>query len=270
MKRYLFFSISVIVIFCFMFSLTVSAEETKVVVYALDDYPPYSYVKNGTVQGIYTEILKQAFLRMNGYRITIKPVPWKRGLKYLERGSGFALYPPYHRTKERPYIWPYSLFLADEKVVVFCTEGVFAKSPRPNWPDDYYGLTVGNNAGYEFGGEKFWEAVKKGKISIDEAKTTRQNVQKLAKKRTDCYMSDRLSFLWELKLLKEQKKYEEGNDARLVEGPTISSEQGFLGFTDRDNGNFDYKKDFIKQFDTIIYDMRKHGELQKIIDECVK
>lgn len=253
-----------------MFSPAVSAKDTEVVVYALDDYPPYSYVKDRVIQGIYTEILKQAFSRMDGYKVTIKAVPWKRGLKYLKEGSGFALYPPYHRTKERPYMWPYSLPLADEKVVVFCREEVLVKSPRPNWPEDYYGLTVGNNAGYEFGGEKFWKAVKEKKIRIDEAKTTRQNIQKMVLRRTDCYMSDRLSFFWELKLLTEQKEYEEGRDARFVEGPTISTEQGFLGFTDRDNGKFEYKEDFIRKFDTIIYEMRKKGELQKIVEKYVR
>jgi len=252
---------------CFTLSADIFAADTEVAVYADESYPPYSYKEDGEIRGIYTEILRKAFSRMEGYTVRIKAVPWKNGLKKLEKGDGFALYPPYYLNRERPYIWPYSLPILEEKVVLFCTQDVLA-SPRPEWPEDYYGLTIGNNAGFQFGGDKFWKAVKEGKIKVDEVKGNEKNLLKLGLRRVDCYMNDRLSVLWELKRLKAAGKYDEGGKhAKISEGVTISIEQGFLGFTDRDNGKFSYKDDFVKKFNRVIYEMRKTGELQKMVRE---
>ncbi len=250
-----------------IWSSALLAEVIEVTVYADRSYPPYSYEDQGQPSGVYTEILRQAFDRMEGYRVTIVPVPWKRGLSYIESGQGFAIYPPYYRPDQRPYIRPYSMPIIDERVVVFCHEDVMQGAGRPHWPEDYYGLSVGNNAGFELGGIRFWQAVKEGKIKLDESGGTRSNLLKLGMKRVDCYINDRLSILFELGQLKRIGKYQEGaGHARLIEGATISLEQGFIGFTDRDQGRFGYKDDFIKRFNTILYEMRRSGELGRIVD----
>jgi len=223
---------SIAIIFCLIFSSAVFAKDINVVVYALDDYPPYSYEENGEIKGIYTEILKKAFSGMKGYKIDIKGVPWKRGLKYIELGTGFALYPPYYHPEKRPYMKPYSVPILEEKVVVFCTEKIL-EHPRPVWPEDYYGLTIGNNMEFKIGGDKFFKAVKEGKIKIDEADGTRQNILKLGKGRTDCYINDRLSIVWEIGRLRKSGEYKD-NYAKITEGVVVSSQNGFLGFTDRD------------------------------------
>ncbi|WP_028865689.1 substrate-binding periplasmic protein [Psychromonas aquimarina] len=248
-----------------------AAAEIKVTVYADDNYPPYSYLEKGQLKGIYSDIFRAAFDKMRGYKVTIEAVPWKRGLKLLENGKGFALYPPYFHALKRPYIWPYSLPVLDERVVVFCSEEILTHSIRNKWPEDYYGLTIGNNAGFNLGGEKFWQAVKDKKINVYEAKGNRENILMLALGRTDCYMNDRLSILWGLKKLKHQKVYDEGGiHSRLLQGTTITIEQGFLGYTSRDNGKFVFKDDFKKKLDIIIYEMRKTGELQDIIDAFMR
>ncbi|MBT3310327.1 MAG: transporter substrate-binding domain-containing protein [Gammaproteobacteria bacterium] len=250
--------------------LEVMAEEVQVQVYADQDYPPYSYIEQGEVKGIYTEVVKRVFDRMEGYRVSIAALPWKRGLSYIEQGKGFAIFPPYHRPQQRPYIWPYSMPILDERVVVFCTEEVLNRLIRPNWPEDYYGLKIANNAGYKLGGDAFWSAVKAGKIKLQESGGNRSNLMKLGLKRVDCYMNDRISILFELKNLKSQGLYDEGGrHARLAEGATITLEQGFLGITDRDGGAFSYKEDFLKKFNTVIYEMRKSGELNRILESFV-
>jgi polar amino acid transport system substrate-binding protein len=182
----------------FIVSISVLADDIKVTVYADQNYPPYSYIKNGKLTGIYTNIFKAAFTKMDGYQVKIEAVPWRRGLKLLENGQGFALYPPYFYLTERPYIWPYSLPILDEKVVVYCAEDILINDKRPNWPEDYYGLTIGNNAGFQVGGKKFIQAVKDQKINVYEAKGT-NNILMLGLGRTDCYINDRLSILWGLK-----------------------------------------------------------------------
>ena len=67
--------------------------------------------------------------------------------------------------------------------------------------------------------------------------------------------------------LKKAGKYDEGGGyTRITEGATISKEQGFLGFTAMDKEKFHYKEDFVKKFNNAIYDMKKNGEIQNIVD----
>ena len=155
--------------------------------------------------------------------------------------------------------------------MVFCGEDILKKSNRATWPEDYFGLVIANNMGFQLGGRKFWEAVRDGKLRVEEAKGNRANILKVGLRRCDCYMNDRLSILWELKKMKEEGVYDEGGKhARLIEGATITIEQGFLGITERDKGKFFFKDDFLRQFDFRIYEMRRNGEIQKIVDKFVQ
>jgi polar amino acid transport system substrate-binding protein len=242
-----------------------AAAPIAVTVYADEGYPPYSYAENGRAAGLYFEIVKVAFARMPGYRVTIKPVPWKRGMAMLENGTGFALYPPYFNTKDEPWTWPYSLALYDEHVVVVCRKEVMAKRGAMKWPEGFYGLRMGNNAGFIVGGEVFEQAIRDGKMLVEEARDSRTNVIKLGMRRLDCYINDRRSIWWTRDALKREGLYDEGGKhAALVEAAVIGQEQGFLGFTDRDQGRFAYKTDFVKEFDAIIYQMRRRGEIERI------
>ena len=242
--------------------LPARAADIPVTIYADAGYQPYSYAgSDGRAAGLYADIVKTAFARMKGYRIEIKPVPWKRGMAMLKSGAAFALYPPYMNLKDEPFTWPYSLPLYEEIVVAVCTREV-AATPRPRWPEDFYGLRIGNNAGFLVGGDKFNSAVKAGKIRLEEASDTRTNILKLGLKRIDCYINDRISIrATQMQLVREGKL---GAAPVAIEAAVIATEQGFLGFTDRDQGKFAYKTDFLKQFDAIIYDMKRHGEIERI------
>ena len=71
--------------------------------------------------------------------------------------------------------------------------------------------------------------------------------------------------------LKQEGKYDEGGaHSKLVEGITITIENGYLGFTNKDNGRFYFKKDFLKQFNHAINEMKKHGEIEKIVNLSIQ
>jgi polar amino acid transport system substrate-binding protein len=240
------------------------AADIPVTVYADAGYPPYSYEKDGKPAGLYYEIVRAAFTRMQGYRIEVQTVPWKRGMALLRTGTGFALYPPYMNTRDEPWTWPYSLPLFEERVVAVCRQDVMTR-PRKRWPDDYYGLTIGNNAGFIVGGEAFEKAIRDGKLRVEEAKDSETNIIKLGLGRIDCYINDRHAIQWTRDQLKAQGKLSEGRThANIVEATVIAVEQGFLGFTDRDNGRYSYKSDFVKKFDAVIYQMKRTGEIDNI------
>ncbi|MEG1118525.1 MAG: transporter substrate-binding domain-containing protein, partial [Janthinobacterium sp.] len=117
------------------------------VIYGDDDYPPYSYVENGRMKGIYTEIVREATQSMPRYAVQLRPVPWKRGVLMLQTGDAFALYPPYSWRSERPYV-RYSVPLLMEQLVVLCKQDVLDKRTLRQWPADYAGLHIGVNAGF--------------------------------------------------------------------------------------------------------------------------
>jgi polar amino acid transport system substrate-binding protein len=242
------------------------AANIAVTIYADDGYPPYSYLDNGKAAGLYADIVRAALAQIEGYDVTIKPVPWKRGMELLKTGSGFALYPPYKNTKDEPWTWPYSEPLLDEHVVAYCNPKALKKRAVHRWPQDFYGLRVGNNAGFIVGGEQFDQAVKEGKILLQEARDSFANIRKLRLGRIDCYINDRQAILWTLKALRNPSGTDKPlRDGELVEAAAIAVKQGYLGYTDRDQGAFPFKADFVKKFDAAIQHMKRNGDIERII-----
>jgi len=243
------------------------AEEIEVTVLVNDTHPPYSYVVDGKANGIYIEIMKQISMRMEGYRLNYKPAPWPRVKEEIKEGLAFSFVGPYYHGHDWPYVWPYSLPIMDESVVVVCRDEVL-KTDRPNWPDDYLGLTVGNNTGYDgFGGPEFRRYVLEGKITLQEVKTTRQNLLMLISGRSDCYMVNRLSYAWEMKQLIESGQTKQYPRFSLKESLVISTDAVYMGFSDMDEGKYKFKKDFHQKFNNELYTMYKNNEINRISNE---
>lgn len=247
------------------------AADIPVTIYADAGYPPYSYEKDGKPAGLYYDIVRAAFSHMHGYKIDVQPVPWKRGMALLKSGTGFALYPPYMNTRDEPWTWPYSVPLYEEHVVAVCRKDILAAKPRKRWPKDFFGLTIGNNAGFIVGGDEFDKAVQAGSLRMEEGKDSETNILKLGMKRIDCYINDRVSIQWTRNQLKAEGKYDEGGaHAELAEAAQIAVRQGYLGYTDRDNGKYAYKSDFVKQFDNAVLRMKRNGEIDTIVRSFFK
>lgn len=242
-----------------------AASPIDVVIYADDGYPPYSYGVNGEALGLYSEILNRVFVRMPQYRVTLVPVPWKRGLRLLESGQGFALYPPYFRPEERPYI-RYSEPILDEQVVVFCNKATTASRTLKNWPDDYLGLTIGTNAGFLLGGKEFENYVAAGKITRDASASSHGSVLKMLTGRNDCYINDRLSIRWQVDQIRRAGEIDPAKIA-IAETAKLYSEKGYLGYTDRDEGRFPFKSNFVQEFNAALVSLKNDGEIDRLIEK---
>jgi len=245
----------VLVILLAIFYLSIYGQNMKVIVYADDGYPPYSYKEGDLAVGIYAEILQTAFSRMEGYDVEMKPIPWLRGLSMLESGEGFAIYPPYYRPKERPYM-DYSVPILAEEMAVLVRKDLL---PRKKWIDDYKGLTIGINRGFAV----FSDDEKK-LIKIEEEATNRGNLLKLGAKRIDAYANDRISMLWSLQQLKSSGEYRT-NFVDVEIGTIIRTEYGYLGYTTSSGDKYSYKKDFMEKFDKEINKMKENGEIEAIV-----
>lgn len=240
-----------------------SVPATEVFVYADESYPPYSYIEQGQLKGVYPEIFQKIFSQMPGYSVRLVPVAWKRGLLLLEQGRGFALFPPYMRQEERPYM-SYSDPVLTEETAVFCLSETAAVRKREQWPDDFAGLRVATNFGFATGGGKFEEMVSYHLQLKDEGPGNRSNILKLLHRRVDCYINDRLSVLWEMdRIYAEFPRLQK--TVAITEMGTIRRENAYLGFTNLNPAQFPFKEDFVLQFNRVLRGMRERGEIAEIL-----
>lgn len=238
-------------------SAAVQAGE-RVVLYGDENYPPYSFIQDGQFKGIYVEILRRAAEQLQpDYLVELAPISWKRGLLYLEQGTGFGLFPPGIK-QERGYINEYSVPLYQETVVVFCNANVMKTHPK-QFPEDFQGLTMGANRGFLLSA-RLMNAVYSGIVKIEEANGNESNLQKLARERIDCYVSDRAAALYTAKRL---RKSAANFSMQLQEAVALSDEQTFIGYSAK--ANPPYKADFIKKMDAALTAMKASGEIDAIV-----
>lgn len=229
-------------------------------------YPPYSYEENGEAKGLYLDILKAAFAMMPDYQVSIRPTPWRRGLYKLEKGQAFALFPPYYRPQERPYM-DYSSPILEERLVVFVRAEVARTRRLTDFPADYAGLRVSLNGGFSsIRSHLYQEMLNKGLLQESRAKDNHTNLMKLYYGHSDVYINDRLSVLWELNNLQNSGELPAGEGSFLVEGPTLSTEHGYLGVTNQKPDDFSYKADFLRQFNAALKVLEQSGVIRKIVD----
>lgn len=246
-----------------LLSLPVNADNPiSVTIYGDEAYPPYSFVEAGEFKGIYVDYLRKLNQRVQGYRINIKPIPWKRGLAMLKTGEAFALFPPY-QFADRDYIHPYSLPLNKESIVITCSSSVMTH-PRREFQSDFSDVTLGINGGYLLS-ESLQAAIKLKQIHIDEARGNEINIRKLAAGRIGCYVNDRLSIHYALSKLKADPRADATiKELKLIDTVEIASQTAYIAYSAVTN--LPYKADFIDKLNTAIRESEKQNELKALID----
>lgn len=228
-----------------------SASPVQVDILTDDDYPPYSYVANGQLKGIYIDLVEQAStLLLPEYQVKITAMPWKRALRRIETGQDFAILPPYNHSGDRKYIHPYSIPLAVESVVTFCRKDVdlnkaFEANNRLQRP-----IRLGINAGYILLDQKYKTAIANARIQLQENKRTDANLMKLLKGRIDCYANDKLAIEYGLRVQTAQQ--DPMAMADFVERDFISSQTAHIGYSRVNDAKFPFKADFIEKMDQAI------------------
>ena len=241
----LFFSLFL----CLMIIAKTRANEITiptVTILADEAYPPYSYLENGQLKGIYINLLLRAADEIYPhYKIKLEPAPWKRALKEVENGHALAVIPPYKHLEARPYIWPYSIALRAESVVAFCHKDVnlnhFVQIPLEEKPP----LIVGINSGYLILNDTLKLAKKQGKIRIWENKVTGANIKKLVARRLDCFLNDRDSTLWELARI--QRSEPDINFNQIYEAMLVMTNTAHIGYSNTANTKYPHKQDFVRR-----------------------
>lgn len=257
----------IILIYSFTFCLAVNAVEAqKVIILADDSYPPYSYLEEGELKGIYIDVVREsAKLIRSKYNVELVAIPWVRGLQMIKEGKAFALLPPYQHIKKRSYIWPYSISLMAESVVAFCSKDVdlteYIQQPiQQNLPP----LNIGVNTGYLVLDETLQKAKAANKVVIRESKSTEANIMKLYARRIDCYVNDKLSTLWKLSQMSKKGKV---NFDQIQESLLVMLQTAHIGYTNNKNHEYSFKKDFVNTMDKALSVFLSSKKYQEIIKQ---
>ncbi len=76
-------------------------------------------------------------------------------------------------------------------------------------------------------------------------------------------MNDRLSILWELKLLKDSGEVDIDWFPEIA--TTVSSEHGYLGYASDPDNQFHYKQDFVAKFNQALEQIKRDGTIDRIL-----
>lgn len=245
-----------IAIMCVLMFSTISVAGPKeIVLYHDESYPPYSYKDDdGKPVGIYVELLKIVDERLEDYVFIFEPVPWKRALNYMETGEGFAMFPPYFRPEERPWL-DYSIFLMEEGIAAVIDRNN-SSLPVKNWPEEFKDKVVGINSGFSF---PIVDEFKDKVFKVDSSPSNLVALRKLREKRIDVYVNDSLAIaatIQEMKL-----KNEATPDIHIAF--TLSKEMAFLAVSH--NHKNDFKDDFVKQVNSVLNEMRMKNEIEEVV-----
>lgn len=226
-----------------------------------DEYPPYSYVENGKLTGIYVELVKKAALLLKPtYHIKLVPMPWRRALALIENGEAFAILPPYKHLELRPYIFPYSIPLFEEHVVVYCHRRfnltAFFNNETKKRP-----VNLGINSGYMILNDKYLAAVDDNRIILRENKSTSANIKKLIKGRIDCYVNDKLTIEQGLKAERPTTSIYK----LFTKKDEISTQTAHIGYSNVGQGNFPFKNDFVDKMNKAIATVKVQYPIEHII-----
>lgn len=244
-----------IFVFTIIYSLLFSEEN---VVFLLDEnYPPYSYLENGKLKGVYPEILEIVDKNMKEFKIIMKPLPWNRALKMIETGQADYITDVWYRPNERPYV-NYSVPVISEEIII-----VSMKGNNKVWPNDFKDKKIGINRGFAV-----FTFEEKKLIKMEEASSTEDNIKKLINGRIDFYASDKNSFYWDLESILKKKTIKASEIKNIRVNLIFKKEYGYVGF--KKNSKWKSKSKFEKEFNKEITKLKENGTINNIMKTYIK
>ena len=214
-------------------------------------YAPYSYKEGKVVKGVYVDVIRAAFNKIKDYDVKFKAIAWKKAVDKVKKGKVVGFFPPYYK-KTREAWTRFSEPLLPETTVVFAKESTH--KGKVKFPEDFEGLTVCMNRGFgldTMGGDKFAQMIKDKKIKHKEGNTNKICLNQVKKNKADFYLNDKLIDISDF--------------PTITRGLSAQKNHGYIGFTLKDK-KYPYIKDFEAKFNKVIIQMKKDGEIDKIIN----
>lgn len=245
-----------------------TGQANEVVILTDSNFKPYAYVENDQAVGIYINILKAIAKRMKEYNIALAPIDWSTGVSQIKQGDAPLLMGVWYRPTSRPSIWPYSTPVFQERTAVYCRNSFTTNRQLRQFPDDFKGARLANNTGFDVGGDKLKKMIKEGEITLNESRTTEDNLQKVLTNEADCYANDKLAVRVGLKSLSQQRKFIGAPDVNKV--VTIQRENSHLGiskpYLEKYPEQAAFYVRFLQRFNEEIEIMARDGEIEAIVN----
>jgi len=250
-----------------MFSLPFgAAAQPRPVTIAIDDgYPPYSYVEQDHPAGLYVELIRKAMLALPGWELRLVSRPWVRALQEAEQGRVDAVLPPY-RGLGRDWIALYAGPLHREEVVLSCSAASHL-GPASHWPEDFMGRRIGVMRGYLLS-QALTAAVKQRQVVKQDFRNARDALAALALGEIDCYANDRLNVEQAHATALADPVWAARVPARLEPPYVLSSQQAFVGFSQRSLAQRPELAEFTRLLDAQLALLRARGELHQLLEQA--
>lgn len=213
-------------------------------------YPPYTYSENGIAKGIYVDIIKSAFSKLDGYDVKFKMMAYKKAISMTKKGKIIGFFPPYYSGRRATWT-KFSEPILKETTIVFARDETL--KGKNSFPKDFYGMTVCLNRGFGqevMAGEKFTKAVKSKQIKLIEANNNKDCLNRIKRKKADFYINDQLIDISGFDMIKK--------------GMDVKSNAGHIGFTLKTK-SYPFIQDLQKKFNKVIKQMKKSGEIDSIM-----
>lgn len=213
-------------------------------------YPPYSYEENGIAKGVYVDILKKAFDKIEDYEVKFNMVAYKRAISMVKSGLTVAFFPPYYG-KERIKWTKFSVPILAERTIVFSKREILKE--KVNYPEDFYGMKVCLNRGFNkslLGGEKFAKAIGEKKLILIEGNDNKACLNRVVRGMADFYINDQLIDTSRFK--------------SIVKGMKAKDNFGHIGFTLKTE-KYPYIEDLEMKLNDVIKQMKLSGEIESIL-----
>lgn len=253
-------------LFCIAFSLTAKDIQNPVTIYVDDSYPPYSYLKNNQLRGIYPSILQEIKNNNPSLKFDIKAIHWKAGKAKLKAGAGMSMFGFYYQVAGHSYVKGYSLPVHNEEVVLVCAEES-VEMPLGDWPRDFHGKLVANVEGYSgWLRDNVRSDANTEFVNFLEVPDTHTALKMVVKGKIDCALFERLAFKYELEQLEIDGEYLRKVDKKPVVASVISKETVHVGYVERlENCKLTRICELATLLDAELTKLKQSGTLKKII-----
>ena len=214
------------------------------------NYPPYSYIENGIAKGIYVDIIQIAVEKMPQYNIKFRMISWNRSIALVKKGKAIGFFPPYY-SDERTKWTKFSEPILAEKSNIYALSKTL--KDKKQFPEDFFGLTVCLNKGFTLmtGGIKMKHAIENNNLKLVYGKNNKACLGRIFRGLADMYVNDQLIDISEF--------------PEINKGLVVAENFGHIGFTLKKEA-FAYIDDFEKEFNKVIKEMKKSGQITKILE----
>ncbi len=242
------------------------ANKGNLTIYVDNSYPPFSYVQDGVLKGIYPALLKEIRQAEGALAFEVSPINWQAGKNKLRNSAAAAILGVYYEVQGHEFLKSYSVPVYTEEVVLICAKDRVDASVS-QWPQDFKGKLVANVAGYNGWLRNNVRSDENTQfVNFLEVPDTGTALKMVVKGRLDCALFERHAYEYSLSLAQQDGTYAPGKDHQPFIAARISQETAHMGYPSSTNDCKDKPEcAFSVWFDQQVKLLQSSGKMADIV-----